>query len=75
MTTETRTAREFILATLTAFPDRELQVTDLSIECNDRYTKGNIQLTLGRLLVEGKVVRTVEENRSAWWAIAAPEKR
>jgi hypothetical protein len=70
MAPEAKTARDFILETLSAHPDRELQAADLSVECGGRFTKGNLHLTLGRLLQDGKVVKTVDDDRSSWWAIA-----
>lgn len=62
------TAREFILQTLNAYPDRELQVADLHDWCEGKFTKENIGNALAKLLVEGKVVKNVD-GRSVWWAV------
>ncbi|MFZ4580795.1 MAG: hypothetical protein ACOYOB_20630 [Myxococcota bacterium] len=64
------TAREHILATLTRHPDRELRLADLFEEAGGRFTTNNLQESLGRLLKEGRVVKTCDHDRSVWWALA-----
>ncbi len=64
------TAREFILGTLRLHPDRELRVADLSDLCGGRYTRNNMQETLGRLLALGMVSKTIDDDRTVWWGIA-----
>ncbi len=64
------TAREFILQTLKAHPDRELRVADLSELCGSKFSKANFAQTLERLHADAKVTKTTDPDRSAWWAIA-----
>ena len=70
MPKQTGTAREFILDTLKTYPERELQVADLSAECGGRFTLANLSTTVGRLQADGLVVKTADPDRSAWWGIA-----
>jgi hypothetical protein len=67
----TGTASEFILQTLRKFPGNELQVADFYEASEHRFTKENLHNALTRLLDKGLLERTVEPDRSSWWAISA----
>ena len=69
MPKKTGTAREFVLKALRQHADRELRVADLHDLAGGQYKTGNIDLTLRRLLVDGKVTKTIDPDRSVWWAI------
>ncbi len=69
MPKKTGTAREFILATLRQHPDRELQVADFHVWCDEAFSKANLQEALSRLHAEGVVSKVTEANRATWWAI------
>ena len=71
MPKKTGTAREYILATLKQYPDRELQVADFHGLCDERFSKANLQEALSRLFAEGVVTKVSEANRATWWAIKA----
>jgi hypothetical protein len=64
------TATDFVLATLQKYPDRELQLAEIHAMCSERFSKANLHNSLARLLKQGSIVRTADENRAAWWAIA-----
>lgn len=65
------TASEFILQLLRAYPDYEMQVSDIYDEGEGRWSKANISNALTRLMDKGLISRTVDPNRSAWWTIAS----
>lgn len=64
------TATDFVLTTLQKYPERELQLAEIHGMCSERFSKANLHNSLARLLKEGSIVRTADENRAAWWAIA-----
>ncbi len=66
----TGTATEFILNTLRELADRELQVSELHTACNGKFSKENLTNSLARMLAQGTVVKSVDANRAAWWAIS-----
>jgi hypothetical protein len=65
----TQSAPEFILAVLGKDPELEWQIADIHNECGGRWTKGNLNNALDRLLKKGAVARAVDPDRSAWWSI------
>ncbi len=65
------TAAEFILKLLRAHPDYEMRVDDIYEEGERKWTKANISNALARLLEKGLVTRVTDENKFAWWSIAA----
>ena len=70
MAKKTGTAREFILDTLRAYPDRELRVADLHELAGGKFTMGNMDLSVRRLYADSLVTKAVEPDRSVWWGIA-----
>lgn len=68
----TGTAKQFVMQTLAAHPDREIEVGEVHDMANAKFSKENLHNALSKLLPEGVVVRNSDGNRSAWWAIAVP---
>jgi len=64
------TATEFVLNTLRQWPDNELRISDFYELAGGRFKKENLSNSLTRLLAKGEVVRNIDDNRSAWWAIS-----
>lgn len=71
MARTTGTATEHALTTLRQYPDNELTIADLFAAAEGKFTKENLHNALTRLLATGKVVKTIDGTRSAWWAISA----
>ena len=49
--------------------DLEWQIADIHAECGGRWTKGNLNNALDRLLKKATVSRAVDPDRSAWWSV------
>ena len=70
MPKKTGTAREFVLKTLKAYPDRELRVADLFEIAGTAFKKGNLENLMPKLYAAGLVTKAIEPDRSVWWGIA-----
>lgn len=66
-------ARSWVLATLQANPSKEYRVADLATLAGGRYRAGNLSSSLGTLLTKGQIVKTLDGNRQAWFAVVVVE--
>jgi len=66
----TGSATEFVLQILQSWPNNELRIGDFYDLADGRFKKANLTNALSRLLQRGVVVRNVDADRAAWWAIA-----
>lgn len=62
-------APSFVLATLTAHPDREMQVADFVQLAGDRYKKPALSKACDDLVKRGAIER-YKDGHSSWYAIA-----